>query len=115
MKLKIIASLAAAVALPAAFLLAQQRTFVPITEEMLKNPSPNDWLMYNRTYDAQRFSPLKQINKSNVADLRMAWSRQQGAGAQETIPLVHNGIMYLQVPGAAVQRSEEHTSELQSH
>jgi alcohol dehydrogenase (cytochrome c) len=103
MKATTIATLAAAALLPAIFLFGQGRTFNPVTEAMLKNPSPNDWLMYNRTYDSQRFSPLTQINKGNVGDLRMAWSRQQGAGSQETIPLVHDGVMYLQVPGAAVQ------------
>src|SRR3954454_23887316 len=104
MKALKIASLAAAVLLPVVFLLAQGgRTFNAVTEDMLKNPSPNDWLMYNRTYDSQRFSPLKQINKGNVGDLRMSWSRQQSAGTQETIPLVHDGVMYLQAPGAVVQ------------
>lgn len=104
MKATTIATLCGAALLPAVFLLGQSgRTFKPVTEEMLKNPSPNDWLMYNRTYDSQRFSPLTQINKGNVGDLRMAWSRQQSAGSQETIPLVHDGVMYLQVPGAAVQ------------
>ena len=46
---------------------AQQpgRNLVPLTEDVLKNPSPNDWLMYNRTYDAQRFSPL-QIGRAHV-------------------------------------------------
>ena len=53
---------------------AQVQNFKPVTEEMLKNPSPNDWLMYNRTYDAQRFSPLKQINKSNVKRLVPIWN-----------------------------------------
>ncbi len=105
MKASTIATLAAAAALlPAVLLMGQGgRTFNPVTEEMLKNPSPNDWLMYNRTYDAQRFSPLKQINKGNVGDLRMAWSRQQATGIQEGIPLVHDGVMYLQAPGSIVQ------------
>ena len=35
------------------------RTFTPVTQKMLENPSPDDWLMFSRTYDAQRFSPLK--------------------------------------------------------
>jgi len=83
--------------------LAQSRAFVPVTSDMLANPSPNDWLMYNRTYDAQRYSPLKQIDKTNVDQLRLVWSRSQSAGAQEGIPLVHDGIMYLMAPGAAVQ------------
>ena len=38
---------------------AQVRTFVPVTTEMLVNPSPDDWLMYSRTYDAQRLQPAE--------------------------------------------------------
>ena len=38
---------------------AQVKNFVPVTTEMLRNPSPEDWLMFSRTYDAQRFSPLR--------------------------------------------------------
>ena len=56
------------------------KNYVPVTEEMLLNPSPDDWLMYSRTYDAQRFSPLKQINRDNVSQLRMAWTRGLGPG-----------------------------------
>jgi glucose dehydrogenase len=52
---------------------AQVQNFRPVTTEMLVNPSPNDWLMYSRTYDAQRYSPLNQINKRNVNQLRLAW------------------------------------------
>ena len=45
---------------------------------MLVNPSPDDWLMYSRTYDAQRFSPLKQIT---TAQRRPAQEVvQEGAG-----------------------------------
>src|SRR6202034_1271671 len=51
---------------------AQVKDYKPVTEEMLKNPSPEDWLMYSRTYDAQRFSPLKQIDKQNVGQLGLA-------------------------------------------
>src|ERR1700759_752207 len=95
-------SLFALLAVPA-LLLAQSRPYAPVTSEMLANPSPNDWLMYNRTYDSQRYSPLKQIERTNLDQLRMAWTAGQGVGAQEVIPLVHNGVMYLMVPGAAVQ------------
>src|SRR5277367_3750789 len=85
--------------------IAQQpgRNLVPLTEDNLRNPSPNDWLMYNRTYDAQRFSPLQQINKSNIGQLKLAWSITQGAGSQEGIPLIHDGVMYLQAPGAVIE------------
>ena len=80
------------------------KDFVPVTGEMLLHPSPDEWLMYSRTYDAQRFSPLKQIDKSNVAQLRMAWTRGLGPGTSETIPIVHNGVMYLVEPGAIGRR-----------
>ncbi len=88
------------------------RNFQPVTQEMLLNPSPNDWLMYSRTYDAQRFSPLKQINKQNVSQLRMAWVRGFGPGTTETIPLVHNGVMYVVSPGAALQAIDATNGDL---
>ena len=55
--------------------LMQISNYTPVTKEMMLNPSPDDWLMMSRTYDEQRFSPLKQINKQNVSKLQMAWSR----------------------------------------
>ena len=54
----------AGIALSALVAVQAQDKFVPVTQKMLENPSPDDWLMYSRTYDAQRFSPLKQITKS---------------------------------------------------
>src|SRR5579884_365783 len=93
---------------------AQQpgRNLTPLTEQDLKNPSPNDWLMYNRTYDAQRFSPLQQINKSNIGQLKLAWSVTEGAGAQEGIPVVHDGVMYLQAPGAVIEARDATNGQL---
>src|SRR5579863_4269229 len=79
------------------------KDFVPVTEDMLLHPTPDDWLMYSRTYDAQRFSPLQQVNRANVGQLRMAWTRGLGSGTSETIPIVHNGVMYLVEPGAIVE------------
>ena len=107
------ATLALAVVL-AVHVIGQQpgRNLVPLTEDNLKNPSPNDWLMYNRTYDAQRFSPLQQINKSNVGQLKLAWSVKEDAGSQEGIPLVHDGVMYLQAPGAVIQALDAATGQL---
>src|ERR1700709_1812037 len=84
-------------------LTAQVQRYVPVTQQMLENPSPDDWLMFSRTYDAQRYSPLKQINKQNIGRLRMTWTRGIGPGQTETIPIVHNGVMYLVAPGAIVQ------------
>ena len=63
--------------------LAQITDFKPVTEEVLANPDPADWLMISRTFDQHRFSPLNQINKSNVGQMRMAWTRGLPAGTQE--------------------------------
>src|SRR6195256_6797435 len=82
---------------------AQAPSFVPVGQEALANPDPADWLMMNRTYDEQRFSPLGQINKSNVGQLRMAWSRGLPNGTQESTPIVYRGVMYLYAPGASIQ------------
>src|SRR5690606_18617974 len=70
-----------------------------VTDEMLENPDPEDWLMYSRTYDAQRFSPLDEINRDNVARLRKAWSVALPEGVVEIIPIVYEGVMYLSTPG----------------
>lgn len=91
---------------------AQVQNYQPVTQEMLVKPTPNDWLMYSRTYDAWRYSPLKQINKNNVRDLRMAWVRGLPAGVTETIPLVHDGVMYVIVPGGGVEALDATTGDL---
>ncbi len=90
----------------------QVQNYKAVTQEMLLNPSPDDWLMFSRTYDAQRFSPLKQINKQNVGQLRLAWERGMAAGQTETIPLVHNGVMYVVNPGAVVQALDATNGDL---
>jgi len=77
---------------------AQVKNFLPVTSAMLLNPGPDDWLMYSRTYDAQRYSPLNQINKQNVGRLMQVWSNTLAAGTIEIIPIVHSGVMYVVVP-----------------
>ena len=73
----------------------QVQGYRPVTTAELANPSPNDWLSFSRTYDDQRFSPLNQINRQNVGQLRMAWSRGTPAGTVESTPLVRGGTMYI--------------------
>src|SRR5215211_4175294 len=82
---------------------AQRPSFVPITDKTLLNPAPEDWLMYSRTYDAQRFSPLKQITRQNVAQLKEVFKIEFPAGQQESIPLVYRGVMYVVVPPNAMR------------
>src|SRR5207245_3842660 len=46
-------------------------SFVPVTDVMLENPDPADWLMWRRTLNSWGYSPLDQINATNVRNLRM--------------------------------------------
>jgi len=91
---------------------AQVKNFVPVTTEMLRNPSPEDWLMFSRTYDAQRFSPLKEINKGNVRQLELAWKIDLPTGTTETIPTVYRGVMYTIVPDGTVRALDAATGTL---
>ena len=76
---------------------------VPVTSPMLQEPDPADWLMWRRTLNSWGYSPLRQIDKANVANLKMIWSRGMGPGIQEATPLVHQGVMYLPNPSDYIQ------------
>ena len=91
---------------------AQRPPFTPVTGEMLVKPSPDDWLMYSRTYDAQRFSPLRQITRANVGKLQEVFKKELGTGTIEGIPIVYRGVMYLMTPGASVQALDAATGAL---
>ena len=76
------------------------RPFAPVTDAMLRNPDPDDWLMIHRTYDFQGYSPLDQITRENVDQLQLVWIRAMDAGPQEIRPLVHDGVMYVAHAGS---------------
>ena len=80
--------------------LPHAQDFVPVTDEMLVDPDPADWLMVHRTYDFQSFSPLDQISRDNVGQLQLAWMRAMDEGPQEIRPLVYDGVMYIAHPNA---------------
>jgi glucose dehydrogenase len=69
---------------------------------------PHNWLTYSGTYRSERYSPLSQINKDNVADLKVIWAYQMqppsigGAGLVETTPIVVDGTMYITEPPSTV-------------
>src|SRR4030081_956327 len=71
------------------------KSFKPVTAEMLLKPDPADWLMWRRTYDAWGYSPLDQINKTNVKNLQVAWTWSLTPGATETTPIVHDGVLFI--------------------
>src|SRR5262245_52656633 len=87
-------------------------SFAPVTDAMLANPNPNDWLMWRRTLDNWGYSPLDQISRRNVAQLRLVWTRPLAhAGDQEGTPLVHDGIMYFPNPNDITQAYNAATGE----
>ena len=62
---------------------------------MLWKPNPSDWLSWRRTLDSHGFSPLKQVNRNNVNQLKMVWTRPIGTGNQESTPLAYNGMLFI--------------------
>ena len=92
---------------------AQSRgEFVPVTDAMLLDPDPEDWLMWRRTLDGWGYSPLKQIDRDNVGELRLVWTRAMGPGSQQATPLVYDGVMYLPNPSDLTQAIDAVTGDL---
>lgn len=71
----------------------------PKTSSDLYKPSPAEWPTYNRDLAGTRYSPLAQINASNVSQLKLAWSYRPGESggrvSAEVTPVVIRGRMYL--------------------
>lgn len=90
------------------------KNYTPVTDEMLRNPPPGDWLMARRNYQAWNYSPLTDITNLNVKDLKLSWvwAMRENVGANQAQPLVHNGTLYLVNPGNTVQALEAATGEL---
>jgi quinohemoprotein ethanol dehydrogenase len=68
----------------------------PVTDaDIARTSNTSDWLAYGRTHDEQRFSPLTDINTSNVGQLGAAWHLDlpNDSGLVST-PLVANGVLY---------------------
>ena len=86
--------------------------FSPVTDALLDSPPASEWLIWRRTYDDHGFSPLKQINKSNVGDLRVAWAWSLPNGQNETTPLEHDGVLFVHGYGDKVQALNATTGDL---
>ena len=101
---------AAAVGLPGQ---AHVERFTPVTDAMLQNPDSADWLMWRRTLDSWGYSPLDQIDRGNVGDLRLVWSRAlRTPGRQQGTPLVYDGVMYMPNPNDVIQAIDAVTGDL---
>jgi len=90
------------------------KNYAPVTDAMLRNPDPADWLMIRRNYQAWSYSPLNQITAANVKNLQLVWewAMNENGAANEPTPIVHDGIMFLANPGNIVQALDAKTGEL---
>jgi alcohol dehydrogenase (cytochrome c) len=87
-------------------------SYVPITDEMLRDPEPADWPMMRRNYFAHSYSPLDQINAGNVGGLQLEWVWSMHDGNSEPAPLVYDGVIYLINPGNVIQALDGRTGDL---
>jgi alcohol dehydrogenase (cytochrome c) len=83
-----------------------------VTDELLESPPATEWLLWRRTYDDHGFSPLEQINKRNVRDLRVAWAWSLPNGPNEATPLEHDGVLFVDSYGDKVQALNAVTGDL---
>jgi quinoprotein glucose dehydrogenase len=91
-------------------------------------PAQTDWPVWGHDAGGTRFSPLKQIDRSNVGKLQLAWSydtlaavaatpgARGGRGPRprrsETSPLVVNGVLYMSTAYNHVVALEPETGKL---
>ena len=73
-------------------------SFRPLTQAMLNAPDPADWVMWRGGYGNWGYSPLDQIDRGNVHELRLVWSfafepAGPGSRGMQVEPLVYDGVM----------------------
>ena len=84
----------------------------PVTDAMLQNPAPEDWLMWRRTLNGWGYSPLDQVTTENVGDLQLVWSRALTDGRQQGTPLVYDGVLYMPNPRDVIQAIDAVSGDL---
>lgn len=111
----ILATLAGLLLLTPLQAVAQSQAAEPfplVTDSMLQDPAPADWLMWRRTLDSWGYSPLDQIDRDNVNELRMVWTRDLATGTGEITPLAYNGVLYVPQASDVIQAIDAVTGDL---
>jgi quinohemoprotein ethanol dehydrogenase len=114
--MKLIANLALATALAAACACSSRDPEESAATATPAAASPaavrDDWPMHGRTSDEQRFSPLAEINRTTVADLKPAWFVELDTNrGQEATPIVVNGVLYTTTAWSKVYAVNAKTGE----
>src|SRR5260370_35239405 len=73
--------------------------YTPVTDARLQNPEPQNWLMTRGNYQGWSYSPLDQINLSNVKNLVPVWSVSTwGDSAHRPPPVVNTAMCFGNTP-----------------
>ncbi len=78
-------------------------SFRPASAADLASPPDGDWLHWRRTANAHGYSPLSQIDASNVERLQLAWVWGMEDGVSQSTPIVRDGVLYLPNQGNVIQ------------
>jgi PQQ-dependent dehydrogenase (methanol/ethanol family) len=84
--------------LNAGFLFRPVTADKPTRAMQWRDPQPGDWLTYNGSDSGNRYSPLTQINTSNVSSLKLKWIFPMQGFGLETTPLAADGVLYVTGP-----------------
>ena len=92
---------------------ASQTAYSSVTDERLRNPAPEDWLMYRGTYDSWGYSPLDQITTDNVGELVPVWTFSTGVNSgHQAPPIINDGVMFVTTPESQVLALDARSGEL---
>ena len=87
--------------------------FTPVTDELLRDTPPGDWLMVRRNYQAWSHSPLSSITRDNVGELELQWMWAMNEGGRNApSPIAHDGVLYFANFGPVVQALDARTGDL---
>ena len=86
--------------------------YTPVTDAQLANPEPENWLMTRGNYAGWSYSPLDQINLSNVKNLVPVWAVSTDVDSgHEAPPIVNNGMMFVATPYSQVMALDAASGE----
>ena len=85
----------------------------PVTDAMLGDPNPDDWLMIRGNYQAWSHSRLSDVDRGNVGDLELAWvwALPEG-GWNAPSPIAYDGVLFVTGIGPVVQALDAETGDL---
>ncbi len=89
------------------------KSLILLTAALVQAQTSGDWVHFQGNVQGHRHSPLKQINKTNAARLKPAWTFQLDKTDKfEASPIAHNGILYLSEPPSDVTALESRSGKV---